>query len=213
MLTIATNLNQYLEACRLVYDRYLAAKLITPNHKGLVVHPGLLEKDARVFLAYSNQNELLYTATLIPDGPYLANNKLFPKEIQALRDTGATIAEIANLAGKQSLRLLLQFHAYIYLYGLQNGYTHYVISVHPKHAGYYEKFWNFYKYSEKIVPHPEYNNSPAVLLVMHLLPVNTLPALTKSIIQQYEIPIFYPEPSLSEKDIAILRGIIDDLTN
>lgn len=114
------------------------------------------------------QDEVVSTVTLIGDGRLgLPMETMFAAEIDELRGQGRQLAEVACLADSvseprrfldtftQLTRLMAQFSRH---QGVQN----LVISVHPRHAKFYARYFGFRPISDRVANCPHVKNRPAV---------------------------------------------------
>ncbi len=132
------------EACKLVHDRYCEIGLINPQEGGLWITPYQMNPDSRAVIALMRINgEPIATATLVQDSPNLGlpSDKIYSKEINKLRSKNRSIVEITSLAAKpckDAVNAFLHVFKWLGVYAIVKGYDDMIISVHPKHAPFYE---------------------------------------------------------------------------
>jgi len=132
------------EACKLVHDRYFDIGLINKQNSGLWVTPYQINPDSRAVIALMRiSNKPIATATLVQDSPNLGlpSDKIYPEEINRLRAKNRKIVEITSLAAKpckEAVNAFLHVFKWLGVYAIVKGYDDMVISVHPKHAPFYE---------------------------------------------------------------------------
>ena len=127
--------------------------------------------DGRVTLAACVEDTTVATITATLDGADgLYVGKLYPDEVQALRDDGRRLCEFTKLAVDESVRshavLGAIFHvACMYVINLHRC-TDVLIEVNPRHVRFYERMLGFKRAAgERLDPQV---NAPAVLLRLDL---------------------------------------------
>ena len=116
------------------------------------------------------REEVVSTVTLVKDGRLgLPMDAMFQDEVDALRSDGRAVAEVACLADAvsdprrfldtftQMTRLMAQFSRYE---GVQN----LLISVHPRHAKFYARYFGFRPISNRVAECPHVKDRPAIAL-------------------------------------------------
>jgi len=132
------------EACKLVHDRYSEIGLINKQESGLWITPYQINPDSKAVIALMRiDGEPIATATLVQDSPNLGlpSDKIYPEEINKLRAKNRKIVEITSLAAKpckEAVNAFLHVFKWLGVYSIVKGYDDMVISVHPKHAPFYE---------------------------------------------------------------------------
>jgi len=132
------------EACKLVHDRYCEIGLINKQESGLWITSYQMNPDSKAVIALMRINgEPIATATLVQDSPNLGlpSDKIYPEEINRLRAKNRRIVEITSLAAKpckEAVNAFLHVFKWLGVYSIVKGYDDMVISVHPKHAPFYE---------------------------------------------------------------------------
>jgi hypothetical protein len=164
---IATTKWERLAAYRLVYDHYRKAGFIQSNPFRFRVTKHHLLPTTQVFLAVRDE-EPICTVSLVADTPMmgLPMESIYHEEVAQSRDKGLHVGEVSALAGcttdfRSFLPIFVQLTRLMAQYARQRGMHQFLIAVHPKHAGFYERFMGF----EKIGPVREYpcvQNAPAV---------------------------------------------------
>ena len=155
-----------MSAYRLVYEHYVKAGFIPPNPFRSRVSSYHLLPATQVFLAVQNDQPIC-TVSLIADGSAgLPMESIYHEEVAASRKKGLFVGEVSALAGCTSdfrsfLTIFVQLTRLMAQYARRQGMHQFLIAVHPKHAGFYERFMGF----ERIGPVREYpfvQNAPAV---------------------------------------------------
>jgi len=132
------------EACKLVHDRYFEIGLINKQESGLWITSYQINPDSKAVIALMRiHGEPIATATLVQDSPNLGlpSDKIYPEEINRLRAKNRKIVEITSLAAKpckEAVNAFLHVFKWLGVYSIVKGYDDMVISVHPKHAPFYE---------------------------------------------------------------------------
>lgn len=116
------------------------------------------------------KEQVVSTVTLVKDGHLgIPMDVMFEDEVNVLRREGRTVAEVACLADAvsdprrfldtftQMTRLMAQFSRYE---GVQN----LLISVHPRHAKFYARYFGFRPLSDRVAECPHVKDRPAVAL-------------------------------------------------
>jgi hypothetical protein len=163
---IATTKWERLAAYRLVYDHYMKAGFIQSNPFRFRVTRHHLLPTTQVFLALRDE-EPICTVSLIADTSLgLPMESIYHEEVAQSRDNGLYVGEVSALAGcttdfRSFLPIFVQLTRLMAQYARKQGMHQFLIAVHPKHAGFYERFMGF----EEIGPVREYpcvQNAPAV---------------------------------------------------
>jgi len=208
---LATTLGERVAALRLVYNVYLNAGLIRPNPHNLRVTPYHLVPTTKIFLAVEN-GEILYTMSVIHDSSIgLPMEVIYGREIETLRRMHRKFAEVSCLAGSQiSLDVFMGLCRFVFCYGLYAELDHFVITVHPRHARFYERVWGFLQFGPQRV-YPCVENHPAVALELdftqaHLrLPMRTQRFVRESPFTEADFAVPLP----SEQELEYLRQFVD----
>jgi len=156
------------EACKLVHDRYLDIGLINRQESGLWITPYQINPDSKAVIALMRiNNKPIATATLVQDSPNLGlpSDKIYPDEINKLRAKNRKIVEITSLAAKpckEAVNAFLHVFKWLGVYSIVKGYDDMVISVHPKHAPFYEDILLFERIGD-LKYYPGLKEAPAYL--------------------------------------------------
>lgn len=114
------------------------------------------------------QDVVVSTVTLIGDGRLgLPMESMFAAEIKELRDQGRQLAEVACLADSVSeprrfLETFTQLTRLMAQFSRHQGVQNLVISVHPRHAKFYARYFGFRPLSDRVANCPHVKNRPAV---------------------------------------------------
>lgn len=163
---IANSMWDRLMSFRLVHEHYAQIGLIRENPFRFRVTKFHLQPTTQVFLAVQDQKPL-FTVSLVPDGPNgLPMESIYHEEVAERRRGNRVVGEVTSLAGRlgdfrkfhpvfvQLTRLMAQ-------YARRRGMDEFLIAVHPRHAGFYQRYLGF----ERIGPvrnYPLVQNAPAV---------------------------------------------------
>lgn len=171
----ALNRDDLVGAFRLVYDNYLRAGYCGHNPTGMRVSPFVLLPGAVTFVARKNAS-VVSTVSLIPDGPFgLPVDGVFGDAARALRLKERSLAEVAMLADRRAflgsaerLGFLLKLFKLVFDYSRRVLRARELcITVHPRHAPFYERYLLFRRAGE---PRPcaAVNGNPATFLSLDL---------------------------------------------
>jgi hypothetical protein len=167
---VAQNLKERMSAFGLVYDKYLSKGLIQPNEYRLRVTPYHLLPTTNVYIAKLGE-QVICTVSLIGDGELgLPMETIYADEVRAAQDAGLSVGEVSCLAtrGISKRTFLPVFLKLVRLMAQQaraNGMDQFLISIHPRHAKFYERLMGF----EQIGPvrqYPSVCNALAVPLCL-----------------------------------------------
>jgi len=155
------------EACRLVHDRYVEIGLIDIQKNGIWMTPYQLNPSSRAVIGIMRVKGVpICTATLVCDSDIgIPSERLYPEEIAKLKRQNRRVVEITCLAAKpcrEASNAFLHIFKLIGVYAIALGHEDMVISVHPRHARFYEDIFLF----ERIGPlkyYPGLKDAPAVL--------------------------------------------------
>lgn len=158
------------QAYGLVYEQYLAKGYTRAKDSGLWVtlFDGLEDTTT---LVIERDGEVVRTLTLVPDGTMgLPADDLFRDLLDDLRAQGR-LGEVSAFAVNPTLdgridSALALINAAMLL-GLRHGLTHFVITVHPRHAGFYRRGLGFEPVGE-VRSYDKVDGAPARLLVADL---------------------------------------------
>ncbi len=155
-----------LAAFRLVYEHYLETGLIPANPFRYRITPYQLLPSTQIFLAVQNDRPVC-TVSLVEDGGLgLPMESIYHEEVALSRNQKRFVGEVSCLAGcpgnfRSFLPIFVQLTRLMAQYARKNGMHQFLIAVHPKHAGFYQRFMGF----EQIGPvreYPSVQNAPAV---------------------------------------------------
>ena len=166
----AATLDQVIEAWTLVYCSYLRTGLIRSNpwrlHTvGQAIQPRSMVVCGRIGgLTVSTLSG--YLDQPAPVG--LPLDAVYPEELAALRADGRTLMEIGLFADRRehierSIDALLELMRQVFYFGAAMSATDAVISVRPRHAGFYTRLLGFEQFGPGR-PHPLVNGETVVLL-------------------------------------------------
>jgi hypothetical protein len=153
-------------AFRLVYENYLAKRLIQPNPYRLRVTPYHLLPTTQVFIA-SRAGEVICTVTLIGDGQYgLPMESIYGDEVHSARRDGLYVGEVSCLAVKEVdfrkfLPTFMQLTRVMAQFARANNMDQFLIAAHPKHARFYQRFMGMEQIGG-LKEYPSVQNAPAV---------------------------------------------------
>jgi hypothetical protein len=163
------------EVYTLLYDSYLRAGLAYINDSQRKVTKWHSLPTTSIYIA-KDKDAIIYTVTLILDSEQgLPIEEIFKIEINAFREQKIALAEVSCLASKfghlsvkENLDILINLIKLLILEAREKGVDQLVLSVHPSHAKFYERFFGCYI----IGPPKEYSivmNNLAVLCVHNFL--------------------------------------------
>jgi hypothetical protein len=171
-LCLADTIQRRCEAWRLVYESYLAVGYAKENRDGLWygLHDAL---PAIRTLLMKSERRPVATLTLIPDTVVgLPADSIYEDKLSPLRAQGHRLCEVASLArdmsaateGHTGMRAIFRA-AYSLALHLDH-FTDFVITVNPRHVGYYRRYFRFEVWGEE----RSYGKvgAPAVLLKLDL---------------------------------------------
>jgi hypothetical protein len=164
---VASTLGERAGAFQLVYQSYLRTGLGTPNLYRMRVTPHQLCDSSQIFVGL-HDGQVVSTVTLVADGPMgLPMEDMFSQEVEDFRAEGRRVAEVSCLADRrqdsrrflesfsQLTRLMAQFARYQGIHNL-------LISVHPRHARFYSRYFGFRPISDRVANCPHVQDHPAI---------------------------------------------------
>jgi hypothetical protein len=164
---IASSLADRAGAFQLVYQSYLRSGLGAPNLYRMRVTPHQLCDTSQIFVGLL-EGQVVSTVSLVGDGRLgLPMETMFSQEIDEFRAEGRRVAEVSCLADRrqdsrrflesfsQLTRLMAQFARYEGIHNL-------LISVHPRHARFYSRYFGFRTISDRVANCPHVQDQPAV---------------------------------------------------
>jgi hypothetical protein len=165
-IKIAEEPDEYRQAFAIIYEEYLKETYAKPHDSKLLysVYSMLPKSVTFIFKSYL---EVLSTVTLVQDTKLfgLPMDCLYKNEIQALRDSGRKVAEVANLATRRVNRwsnLMIYLAKALYRYALFCNVNDVVIMVNPKHVRFYKEILLFEEFGEE--KYYESVGAPAIAL-------------------------------------------------
>ena len=164
---IASSLKDRAGAFQLVYQSYLRSGLGAPNLYRMRVTPHQLCDTSQIFIGLL-ETQVVSTVTLVGDGRQgLPMETMFDQEINQFRAEGRRVGEVSCLADRrqdprrfletfsQLTRMMAQFARYQGIHNL-------LISVHPRHARFYSRYFGFRPISDRVANCPHVQDHPAV---------------------------------------------------
>ena len=208
-------------AYRLLYRLYLEKEYAAPHRSRmwLSLFDALPETTT---LVVEREGEVIGALTVVFDSPMgLPADKLYKRELDALRRSGRRPAEIVSLgvapgAEKGTEMLVKLFNAVYLLARKIRGATDFINTVNPRHAGFYRRTLAF----KKAGPEREYEKvggAPAVLLRLNLeVPEERIrlehgPAETRPPKSRQIYKLFYPAEK-EERVVDRLRRALWPMT-
>lgn len=169
---IASEPEELKGAFRLVYRSYLRSGLTEPNPHRMRVTPYHLLPTTEVVIA-TIRRDVICTVTLVGDGQLgLPMESIYREEVAQRRAQGVSVAEVSCLADRRR-SLVRSFPVLVEVMGLmaqcarRRGIEELLIAVHPRHAGFYERFIGFKSIGRERV-YGSVCNKPAVALALDL---------------------------------------------
>jgi predicted N-acetyltransferase YhbS len=169
---VASCLNDWLSAFRLVYEAYTRTGLAAPNPRGMRITPYQLLPTTEVFVA-TDGDRAVCTLSLVCDGLLgLPLEDVYADEVALRRKQGLVLAEVSCLANGQegdrsSFSTVLQLMRLCVQSAKARGIDQLVIAVHPHHAPFYERFFGFERFGEQR-SYGAVQDAPAVALALDL---------------------------------------------
>ena len=169
---IASQREELYSALNLVYEAYVYSGLIETNHFELRVTPYHALPTTEVLVAERGSN-VVCTMSLIRDGALgLPMENIYAAEIQRRRRQGKHLAEVSCLADDRescdhSFSVVSRLMALTTQCAKCRDVDELVIAVHPRHAGFYERFLAFEPIGD-VKAYGAVLDNPAVALAMDL---------------------------------------------
>ncbi len=166
---VATSLPQVIEGWSLVYRSYVAAGLIRPNPWRLhTVRHAVQDRSVVIGGEIGELTVSTISGYLDHADIGLPLDRVFPDELAALRRQKRTLMEIGLFADRRehierSIEALLELMRNVFYFGVAVAATDAVISVRPRHAGFYTKLLGFTPIAGPKA-HPLANDEPVMLL-------------------------------------------------
>jgi len=166
-VSFAHDLEDFEEAFGLLYKRYRAVGLLPSLPEEIFFTPYQALPESRVCLARElKTEEVTSTGTLVIDSALgLPSDCIYKDLLDELRAQGKRLAEITCLAAKPDIYSrngLFYVFRLLYKYAAAKKVTDLVISIHPKHAEFYELILLFERYGP-LRYYPKLVNAPAYL--------------------------------------------------
>lgn len=164
---VATELNEIVEAWRLVYDLYRRIEIIDENPVGLHTNLHAVAPDTSVIVGQLD-GEAVSTLTIMQDGPYgLPLDSVYNRQLNLLRRLGRPILEVGLLADRRekagrAMAAIMEMMRYAFWNAALNG-ADLLCGVHPHHAQFYIRTFGFDTIGPVTV-YPTVRNQPVVLL-------------------------------------------------
>ncbi|MEQ8848794.1 hypothetical protein [Botrimarina sp.] len=172
-VTVASSRRDVLNALRLVHDSYCDAGLIEPNESGCRVLPQHTLPTTDILVALC-RGEVASTLSLVRDSHFgVPLESVFPEFIEQRRLAGVPFAEVSCLADRRSDRhrsggLLSSLMAFTAQFAVQTGVDELMITVHPRHAKFYQRRLGFEMLCDDVRNYGAVRGNPAVLLMLDL---------------------------------------------
>jgi hypothetical protein len=153
-IRMATRRKDLLAAFSLVYSAYLRTGLVRTNPLQMRITPYQILPTTDVFVASADQTEeVVCTMSLVGDGRLgLPMEAVFPDEVEQRRRSGAELGEVTSLAdihGQDAGRSpLLKVMGFMAQRARRRGIDELLITVHPHHVKFYERFIGFEQIGE-----------------------------------------------------------------
>lgn len=180
-LVVARTLDEVLQSWRLVYDAYVRVGLIKQNPYHLHMAPQAAHPSAAV-LSASIHGLLVSTLTAIVDRDDLSSSekiegrlpldRVFGPHLDRLRSDGHRLMEVGLFADRRkhlsrTAESLFQFMRLAFFFGISEKITDFIIGVHPRHVGFYVRFFGFVREEEEKL-YPAVNDRPVALLRLNI---------------------------------------------
>lgn len=169
---IASRRKELYSALNLVYEAYVYSGLIETNHFEVRVTPFHALPTTEVLVA-EHGSDVICTMSLVRDGTLgLPMENIYATEIERRRRQGKHLAEVSCLADDRescdhSFSVVSRLMALTAQCAKCRGVDELVIAVHPRHAGFYQRFLAFEPIGE-VKAYGAVLDNPAVALVMDL---------------------------------------------
>lgn len=212
---LARTLDERMEAFSLVHEAYVRAGLSVSNAFRLRITPYHLLPTSELFVA-SVGGEVFFTMSLIGDGRLgLPMESIYPEEVASRRAQGIRVAEVGSLAdrrnsaGRGFFPIFCGISRYVAQFAVQQGIQQLLITVHPRHAPFYQRLLGFEVIGEER-SYPTVRNRPAVPLSLNFETLESAyPKGFKTLFgQRVADEELRPHPMLAE-DTAYLASLVD----
>lgn len=168
-VSLATSLDQVIEAWRLVYRCYTRARFIDSNPWGIHTVRPAVAPDTAVILGH-RRSRLANSMTVHFDGALgLSLDAVYREELDRLRGEGRKLAEVGLFADRRDFSVrstnpLMQLMGVVWHYSTTHGVTDGVIGVNPRHEKFYSRWLGF----ERIGPIRQHRLVDAPVALLHL---------------------------------------------
>lgn len=215
-ITIASTPAEVESALALVYDAYLQTGLIHPNYYGVRATPYHLSRSTNVLVA-KQHGEVICTATLVFDGRRgLPMETVFGDEVRELRKRGVISAEVSCLADRRSfdgscVSQLTKLMCFAIQCAEFQGVQELMVAVHPRHAGFYVRYFGAQVVSGVERSYDAVRGNPAVALSLDIprLRRSATPAHRRVFGHTFQTHQFWPQ-RLPHSFITRLSRIVDE---
>lgn len=163
---VASTLEEWRDAYRLVYRSYRRAGLSEPRRSQLRVTPYHLLPTTSTLVAQF-ESTTIGTLTLIRDSDAgVPLEAVYEDEINQARDAGVAFAEVSCLAtehlpARDYLYVFVRLMRLVAQHARFLGTERLVIATHPRHVAFYERFMGFRKFGSR-KNYPAVRGAPAV---------------------------------------------------
>lgn len=190
-VAVASTRRDVLNALRLVHNSYCDTGLIEPDPSGCRVLPHHTLETTDVLVALCRR-EVAGTLSLVRDSHIgLPLESVFPEEVARRRNEGRRFAEVSCLADRRADRhrsggLLSSLMAFTAQYAVHTGVDELLITVHPRHAKFYQRRLGFESICDSVRDYDAVRGNPAVLLMLDLpaLQATASPAHRRLFVEQ-----------------------------
>jgi hypothetical protein len=169
---IASHLDELWGAFRLIQKAYEQRGLAVPNESGMRVTDYHSLPSTEVVIGVENE-EVICTASIVHDASMgLPMEVVYKPEVNERRQNGISVAEVSCLADKpsetkSSFTPLSRLMSLIAQSSKRRGVDELLIAVHPRHAGFYERYLGFARIGPERC-YPSVRNLPALALSLDL---------------------------------------------
>lgn len=178
-----------IQASRLVHDVYVRCGYMKPNPQRRRATPYDNLADTTTFVACLDE-EVIATLTLVSDRELgLPMQSIYQEELQSLRRQGRRLAEVTALADrrkdpKRGMSVFLGLTKLMIHTARKRGIDDLLVTVHPKHARFYQRILVFEPFGPERA-YPAVQNNPAVALRLNLRDVKANEHLSRRVLSRY----------------------------
>jgi len=160
---------------RFVHDRYIFAQIIEPQPDNMWITKFHLLPQTKVFTAYKkddiNYETPICTTTVVFDTEEfkLPSDNIYPDALDKLRKEGRKLVEFCSLAALPNLEARSAYFPIfklLYKYVREQGFTDVIITIQPKHVGFYRKVLLFNCFDAR--PYPRFKGVKAQMAHLNL---------------------------------------------